>query len=63
MKGKKGIMSASQAAKAAKKGTDMGSPGKGFSAGVDKLTPKYGKERAKKIMGAQFQNMRKKGQL
>lgn len=57
-------MSASQAAKKARAGTDMGSKGKGFDKGIAKLK-KQGKsaESAKNIMGAEFQAMRKAGKL
>lgn len=44
-------------------GKDEGKPGKGFKKMVDKLSPKYGKERAQKIAGAQRQKMKKAGQL
>lgn len=56
-------MSASQAAKMARKGKDMGKPGKGFDAIVNKEKGKVGLERARKEAGAQFQKMRKKGLL
>lgn len=60
---KKKVLSKSAAAKEAVAGKDMGKPGKGFAAGVAKLTPKYGAARAKKIMGAKFQAMRRAGKL
>ncbi len=59
------IISKSTAAKRAQKGEDMGKPGKGFDAGVhDLMTKKHmTEEQAKKIMGAQFWAMRRRGQL
>ena len=57
------VMSKSIAAKKARKGVDLGKPGKGFAKIVSKAAPKYGKERAEKIAGAQFQKMRKAGKL
>lgn len=57
------ILSKSVAAKQARKGTDMGKPGKGFAAIVKKTQGKYGKTRAKKIAGAVFQKMRRAGKL
>lgn len=56
-------MSKSAAATAARKGTDLGKPGKGFQAIVSKASKKYGTARAKKIAGAQFWKMRQKNQL
>jgi hypothetical protein len=44
-------------------GKDEGKPGKGFAKIVKKATPKYGKETAEKIAGAQRQKMKKAGQL
>lgn len=61
---KKKVLTKSQAAKKAVKGTDMGKPGKGFKKGVSKMMGKgMSLVKAKKIMGAQFQKMRKKGML
>lgn len=57
------VMSKSQAAKKARKGADMGKPGKGFGAIVKQATGKYGAKVAKKIAGAQFWKMRKAGKL
>jgi hypothetical protein len=58
------VMSKSEAAKKAAAGDDMGKPGKGFDAGVKRLIAKgYTSERARKIMGAQFQKMRRAGKL
>ena len=58
------VMTKSQAAKKARAGKDMGKPGKGFKKGVSNLMSKgMPMKRAKKIMGAQFQKMRKKGML
>lgn len=42
---------------------DEGKPGKGFEKIVKKATPKYGKERAMKIAGAQREKMKKAGKL
>lgn len=42
---------------------DEGKPGKGFEKIVKKATPKYGKETAKKIAGAQREKMKKAGKL
>lgn len=44
-------------------GKDEGKPGKGFEKIVKKATPKYGKETAKKIAGAQREKMKKAGKL
>lgn len=61
---KKKVMTKSQAAKKARSGADMGKPGKGFETGVKKMMGKgMSSKRAKKIMGAQFQKMRRKGML
>lgn len=60
----KKVMSKSQAAKKAVAGKDMGKPGKGFAKIVSKATKEYGSvEKAKKVAGAMFQHMRKKGKL
>lgn len=60
----KKVMSASAAAKKAKTGADMGKPGKNFSKIAAKAGKEYGSEEAgKKVAGAIFQNMRKKGKL
>jgi len=56
-------MSKSMAAKQARAGKDLGHKGKGFAKIVAAVSPKYGEERAKKIAGAQFQKMRRKGML
>lgn len=57
---KKKVMSKSQAAKKAAQGVDMGKPGKGFA----KLAAKMGGGmKGKKIAGAMFQKMRRKGML
>lgn len=53
------IMTKSQAAKKASKGTDMGKPGKGFA----KIASKIGGLKGKKIAGSIFQKMRKIGKL
>ena len=44
-------------------GKDEGKPGKGFAKIVKKATPKYGKETAEKIAGAQREKMKKAGKL
>jgi len=44
-------------------GEDEGKPGKGFAKIVKKATPKYGKETAEKIAGAQREKMKKAGKL
>lgn len=64
----KKVMSASTAAKKARKGVDMGKknvPGKtGFKAVAAKAAAKYGSAAAgKKVAGAVFQNMRRSGKL
>jgi hypothetical protein len=46
-----------------KEGKDEGKPGKGFAKIVKKATPKYGKETAEKIAGAQREKMKKAGKL
>lgn len=57
-------MSASQAAKAARKGTDMGKPGKNFDKIATKAGAKYGsKEAGERVAGAIFQKQRKAGKL
>lgn len=64
MAARKRVMSKSQAAKKARAGVDMGKPGKGFQKGVDQMVAKgMSKQRAQKIMGSQFQKMRRKGML
>lgn len=60
---KKKIMTKSEAARKARKGTDMGKPGPGFQNIVNKTQGKYGLERAKKIAGAVFQKKRRSGTL
>ena len=61
---KKKVLSKSMAAKMAKKGTDMGKPGKNFAKIAAKAGKKYGSMTAgKKVAGAMFQNIRKKGML
>jgi hypothetical protein len=61
---KRKILSKSQAAKKARSGADMGKPGKGFSKGVSALVASgHSASSARKIMGAQFQRMRKAGKL
>lgn len=57
-------MSKSQAAKMAKTGKDMGKPGKNFDKIAAKGAAEYGSaEAGKKVAGAIFQKMRKKGKL
>lgn len=55
----KHMMTKSQAAKKAVAGKDMGKPGKNFN----KIANKIGGEKGKKIAGAIFQKMRRKGTL
>lgn len=43
--------------KMAKKGKDIGKPGKGFAKIVKKTSKKYGKKRAQKIAAAQLWKM------
>lgn len=62
-KGKK-VLSKSKAAKEARKGEDMGKPGKGFEKVEEKAEKEYGSKKAgEKVAGAMFQKMRKKGDL
>jgi len=57
-------MSKATAAKEARKGKDMGKKGKGFSKIAEKAGKEYHSEEAgKKVAGAIFQKMRKKGTL
>lgn len=61
---KKKVMTKSQAAKKARKGADMGKPGKGFKKGVKSLEAQgKSSQSAKNIMGAEFQKMRRAGKL
>jgi len=63
MKSKK-VMSKSQAAKKARKETDMGKPGKNFSKIASKAAKEYGSKSAgNKVAGAIFQRMRRGGKL
>ena len=58
------IMSKSTAAKTARKGKDMGKPGKNFSKIAAKAGKKYGSSAAgKRVAGAIFQKMRRHGTL
>lgn len=60
----KKVMSKSQAAKKAARGVDMGKPGKNFSKIAAKAGKAYGSaEAGKRVAGAIFQKMRKKGKL
>lgn len=57
-------MSASQAAKQARAGKDMGKPGKNFQKIEDKAAAEYGSKAAgKRVAGAIFQKERKAGKL
>jgi hypothetical protein len=56
----KRVMSASEAAKKARAGTDMGKPGKQFAVIAEKAG---GGEKGKRIAGAIFHKLRKKGRL
>lgn len=60
---KKKIMTKSEAAKKARKGTDLGAPGPGFANIVNKTQGKYGAAAAKRIAGAVFQKKRRAGTL
>ena len=58
------IMSKSQAAKKAVAGKDMGKKGKNFSKIAAKAGKEYGsKEAGKRVAGAVFQKLRRKGAL
>jgi len=58
------VMSKSKAAKSARKGTDMGKPGKNFGKIAANAGKEYGSaEAGKKVAGAVFQKMRKAGKL
>lgn len=60
----KKVLSKSKAAKEARHGDDMGKKGKNFDKIADKADKEYGsKEAGKKVAGAIFQKMRKKGDL
>lgn len=57
-------MSASQAAKKARSGADMGKKGKNFKKIASKAAKEYGSAAAgKRVAGAIFQKMRKGGKL
>lgn len=61
---KKKVMSKSAAAKKARKGVDMGKPGKGFAKIAASAGAKYGSAAAgKRVAGAIFQRMRRAGKL
>lgn len=61
---KKKILTKSQAAKKARKGTDLGKKGKNFAKIAAKAGKKYGSvATGKKVAGAIFQKMRKAGKL
>ncbi len=58
------VMSKSMAVKTAKKGMDMGKPGKNFAKIAASAGKKYGSAAAgKRVAGAIFQKMRRKGAL
>lgn len=58
------VMTASQAAKKAQAGVDMGKPGPGFANIAKKAAARYGStEVGQKVAGAVFKKMRKKGKL
>lgn len=60
----KDILSKSQAAKKAEKGTDMGKKGKNFSKIASKAGSEYGsKEAGERVAGSIFQKMRRAGKL
>lgn len=61
---KKKVMSKSSAAKAARKGKDLGKKGKNFSKIAASAAKKYGSAAAgKRVAGAIFQKMRRAGKL
>ena len=60
---RKTVLTKSEAAKKARSGADMGSPGPGFQNIVEKTKGKYGEAAAKRIAGAVFQKKRAKGTL
>lgn len=61
---KKKVMSSSAAAKKARKGTDMGKPGKNFKKIENKAAKEYGSKSAgERVAGSIFQKMRKAGKL
>ena len=61
---KKHVMTASQAAKKARKGVDMGAPGKNFDLIAAKAGKKYGSKAAgERVAGAIFQKKRRAGTL
>lgn len=60
---KKRVMSPSEAAKKARSGEDLGSPGPGFANIVNKTKGKYGEQVAEKIAGSVMQKKRRKGTL
>ena len=63
MKGKKGrVLTKSEAAKKARAGTDMGSPGKGFASIVEKAKAS-GATNPEAVAGAVFQKKRRAGTL
>lgn len=58
------VMSKSNAAKKARKGIDLGKKGKNFSKIAQKAAKRYGSTAAgKRVAGAIFQKMRRKGAL
>lgn len=60
----KDLMTKSKAAKEARSGKDMGKKGKNFDKIAEKAEKEYGSEAsAKKVAGAIFQRMRRKGKL
>jgi len=60
----KKVMSKSAAAKKAKSGADMGKKGKNFKKIASKAAKEYGSAAAgKRVAGATFQKMRRKGKL
>jgi hypothetical protein len=64
VKDMKKVLSKAKAAKEAHSGKDMGKKGKGFEKVEEKAEKEYGsKEAGKKVAGALFWKMRKKGKL
>lgn len=61
---KKKVMSSSAAAKKARKGEDMGKPGKNFKKIASKAGKEYGSKSAgERVAGSIFAKMRKAGKL
>lgn len=60
----KDVLSKAKAAKEARSGKDMGKKGKNFDKVANKAAKEYGSEEAgKRVAGALFQKLRRKGKL